>query len=89
MSVSSFVDYARDKELNRWLDDTKSDSDILVKKILSAKLFEDPGDTWGSWKRSVKDIDGEVLCGELSYSYFYHLHIWANPCEIASWTDVM
>ncbi|KAI9638365.1 D-Tyr tRNAtyr deacylase-like domain-containing protein [Dioszegia hungarica] len=42
--------------------DQKSDSDILTKKILGAKLFEDPGDAWGSWKRSVKDIDGEVLC---------------------------
>ena len=46
------------------LDDQKSDSDILTKKILGAKLFEDPGDAWGSWKRSVKDIDGEVLCGK-------------------------
>lgn len=45
------------------IDDTKTDSDTLVKKILNAKLFEDPGEDWGSWKRSVKDIDGEVLCG--------------------------
>lgn len=44
-------------------DDTKADSDTLVKKILNAKLFEDAGEAWGSWKRSVKDIDGEVLCG--------------------------
>jgi D-tyrosyl-tRNA(Tyr) deacylase len=47
----------------RIVDDTQTDSDTLVKKILNAKLFEDAGEAWGSWKRSVKDIDGEVLCG--------------------------
>lgn len=43
-------------------DDAPQDSSIIIKKILSAKLFDD--DEGKAWKRSVKEIDGEVLCGE-------------------------
>jgi D-tyrosyl-tRNA(Tyr) deacylase len=34
---------------------------VLIKKILSAKLFDDAEGK--AWKNSVKDIEGEVLCG--------------------------
>ncbi|ORY33768.1 D-tyrosyl-tRNA deacylase [Naematelia encephala] len=40
--------------------DEPPDRALILKKILSAKLFDDQDG--GSWKRSVKDIDGEVLC---------------------------
>jgi D-Tyr-tRNAtyr deacylase len=43
-------------------DDAPQNSSIIIKKILSAKLFDD--DEGKAWKRSVKEIDGEVLCGE-------------------------
>ena len=43
-------------------DDDPTDSASMIKKVLSCKLF--PDDTAGAWKRSVKDIDGEILCGE-------------------------
>lgn len=41
-------------------DDTPSDASYIIKKLISAKLFDD--DQGGMWKRSVKDIEGEVLC---------------------------
>ncbi|KAI0780538.1 D-Tyr tRNAtyr deacylase-like domain-containing protein [Trametes elegans] len=42
-------------------DDTTSDLETLTKQILTLKVFSD--ETSGaSWKKSVKDIDGEVLC---------------------------
>jgi D-Tyr-tRNAtyr deacylase len=45
-----------------WLkDDEPSDSTTIIKKILSAKLFDDET---GAWKRDVRDIGGEVLCGQ-------------------------
>ncbi|RSH91285.1 hypothetical protein EHS25_009584 [Saitozyma podzolica] len=40
--------------------DAPQDSSVIIKKILSAKLFDD--DEGKAWKRSVKEIDGEVLC---------------------------
>ncbi|EJU00698.1 hypothetical protein DACRYDRAFT_108765 [Dacryopinax primogenitus] len=65
------------------VDDTPSDSEYLVKKILGLKLFdglphlsesssveagqeetEDPEGAGGRmWKRSVVDIEGDILCG--------------------------
>ncbi|KAI0748458.1 D-tyrosyl-tRNA deacylase [Daedaleopsis nitida] len=42
-------------------DDTVTDLETLTKQILSLKAFSD--DVSGAmWKKSVKDIDGEVLC---------------------------
>jgi D-aminoacyl-tRNA deacylase len=38
------------------------DAETLAKKILSLRLFNDESNQQ-MWKRSVKDIDGEVLCG--------------------------
>ncbi|WVQ70135.1 D-tyrosyl-tRNA(Tyr) deacylase [Kwoniella botswanensis] len=40
--------------------DEPSDATQIIKKVLTARLFDD--DQGGMWKRSVKDIDGEVLC---------------------------
>ncbi|KAJ8092781.1 D-tyrosyl-tRNA(Tyr) deacylase [Marasmius tenuissimus] len=40
-------------------DDTMADANIIINKILSLRVFDDEGKMW---KRSVKDIDGEVLC---------------------------
>ncbi|WVR05123.1 D-tyrosyl-tRNA(Tyr) deacylase [Kwoniella sp. DSM 27419] len=40
--------------------DTPADATQIIKKILSARLFED--DQGAHWKKNVKEIDGEVLC---------------------------
>ncbi|KAK4244112.1 D-tyrosyl-tRNA deacylase [Corynascus novoguineensis] len=40
--------------------DTEREAESLASKILKLKLWDD--DSGGRWKRSVKDIDGEVLC---------------------------
>lgn len=42
-------------------DDGPSDSEKIIKKVLGAKLFDD--EDGNMWKYSVKDIQGEVLCG--------------------------
>ncbi|ODN84727.1 D-tyrosyl-tRNA(Tyr) deacylase [Cryptococcus amylolentus CBS 6039] len=42
------------------LDDEPADATLIIKKILTAKLWDD--DNGGGWKKNVKDIDGEVLC---------------------------
>jgi D-aminoacyl-tRNA deacylase len=44
------------------LDDSPQDAEALAKKILSLRLFNDESQQH-MWKRSVKDIDGEILCG--------------------------
>ncbi|KZT23963.1 D-tyrosyl-tRNA deacylase [Neolentinus lepideus HHB14362 ss-1] len=42
-------------------DDNVSDIETLTKKIVSLRVFND--DSSGAmWKKSVKDIDGEILC---------------------------
>jgi len=43
------------------VEDEPIDATTIIKKVLSCKLFDDPNG--GMWKQSVKDIDGEVLCG--------------------------
>ncbi|WRT67096.1 D-tyrosyl-tRNA(Tyr) deacylase [Kwoniella shivajii] len=40
--------------------DEPSNTTQIIRKILSARLFDD--DQGSMWKKSVKDIDGEVLC---------------------------
>lgn len=40
--------------------DTKSDIEYIVKKILNSKLFEDSSGK--RWSKSVKDCEGEILC---------------------------
>lgn len=40
--------------------DLEKDADTLAAKVLKMKLWDD--DSGDRWKRSVKDIDGEVLC---------------------------
>ncbi|CAE6472497.1 unnamed protein product [Rhizoctonia solani] len=42
-------------------DDTEKDSDYIVNKILNLKVFDDPA-SGAMWKKSVKDIEGEILC---------------------------
>lgn len=54
-----------------FIDDEPSDASSMIKKILGYKLFDDPNGAM--WKRSVREIEGEVLCGKpqpiyLSYS---------------------
>ncbi|CAL1705490.1 unnamed protein product [Somion occarium] len=41
-------------------DDNASDIEVLCKKILSLRVFQDEKGAW--WKSNVKDIGGEVLC---------------------------
>jgi D-aminoacyl-tRNA deacylase len=38
------------------------DAEALAKKILSLRVFNDDANQQ-MWKRSIKDIDGEILCG--------------------------
>ena len=42
-------------------DDTQKEAEAMAGKILKVKLWED--DQGVKWKRSVQDIEGEVLCG--------------------------
>ncbi|TFY83036.1 hypothetical protein EWM64_g974 [Hericium alpestre] len=41
-------------------DDTASDVDVLTKKILALRVFDDASGSM--WKASVKDVGGEILC---------------------------
>ncbi|KIY50767.1 D-tyrosyl-tRNA deacylase [Fistulina hepatica ATCC 64428] len=43
-------------------DDTMTDANIIINKILNVRLFSDPKDESKSWKSSVKDLNGEILC---------------------------
>ena len=45
-------------------DDTDTDMDYMVRKILALRLFDDGGDETASkmWSRSVTDMDLSVLC---------------------------
>ncbi|KAK8098431.1 uncharacterized protein PG998_013917, partial [Apiospora kogelbergensis] len=40
--------------------DTKKEADSLAAKVLKMKLWDD--EAGGRWKKSVQDIEGEVLC---------------------------
>ncbi|WWC69501.1 D-tyrosyl-tRNA(Tyr) deacylase [Kwoniella pini CBS 10737] len=40
--------------------DEPNDATQIIKKVLTARLFDD--EQGGMWKKSVKDINGEVLC---------------------------
>lgn len=40
--------------------DTQKEADALVSKILKLRMWDD--DAGGRWKRSVQDIDGDILC---------------------------
>ncbi|KAK7991965.1 hypothetical protein PG996_013022 [Apiospora saccharicola] len=40
--------------------DTEKEADSLVAKVLKMKLWDD--EAGGRWKKSVQDIEGEVLC---------------------------
>ncbi|TFK46641.1 D-tyrosyl-tRNA deacylase [Heliocybe sulcata] len=42
-------------------DDNVSDIETLTKKIVSLRVFDDEA-SGAMWKKSVKDIDGEILC---------------------------
>ncbi|KAJ5780626.1 D-tyrosyl-tRNA(Tyr) deacylase [Penicillium paradoxum] len=41
-------------------EDTEKDAENLVNKVLKAKFW--PDDNGTQWKKSVRDIEGEVLC---------------------------
>ncbi|KZV65919.1 hypothetical protein PENSPDRAFT_744889 [Peniophora sp. CONT] len=68
LSASVAVDNETISQISRGLmvlvgigiDDTTADMDILVKKILTLRVFDDANGNM--WKSSVKDIAGEVLC---------------------------
>jgi D-Tyr-tRNAtyr deacylase len=51
-------------------DDTTKDAEALARKILSLRVFNDESNQQ-MWKRSVKDIDGEILCS----NFFRNFHI--------------
>ncbi|KZL86461.1 d-tyrosyl-trna deacylase [Colletotrichum incanum] len=40
--------------------DTEKDAEILANKVLKLKMWDD--EAGGKWKKTVQDIDGEVLC---------------------------
>ncbi|KAH8820937.1 deacylase [Xylogone sp. PMI_703] len=40
--------------------DTEKEADALATKVVKMKLWDD--EAGGRWKRSVHDIDGEILC---------------------------
>ncbi|KLO07340.1 hypothetical protein SCHPADRAFT_945377 [Schizopora paradoxa] len=42
-------------------DDTDTDLQYIANKILSLRVFDDPPGN-SMWKRSVKDIQGDILC---------------------------
>jgi len=42
-------------------DDTAKEVESMANKILKVKLWD--GDDGEKWKNSVRDIQGEVLCG--------------------------
>jgi D-tyrosyl-tRNA(Tyr) deacylase len=44
--------------------DTEKEADSLAAKVLKMKLWDD--ESGGRWKRSVQDIDGDVLCGKFT-----------------------
>lgn len=52
------------------MDDNESDIDYMVRKLLSLRVFDEGGIMW---KRSVQDMDYELLCGEDRYlrSFFF------------------
>jgi hypothetical protein len=61
------------------VDDTAKDAETLAKKIISLRVFNDESNLQ-MWKRSVKDIDGEILCGKprlamVMFSFAIH-----SPC---------
>ncbi|VDB82862.1 unnamed protein product [Peniophora sp. CBMAI 1063] len=68
LSASVTVDNETISQISRGLmvlvgigtDDTTADMDILVKKILTLRIFDDANGNM--WKASVKDIAGDVLC---------------------------
>ena len=41
-------------------DDTRQDAESTASKVLKMKMW--PDESGGTWKRSVQDIEGEVLC---------------------------
>ncbi|KAI9692528.1 MAG: D-tyrosyl-tRNA(Tyr) deacylase [Bathelium mastoideum] len=41
-------------------DDTEKEADAMASKIMKTKLWDD--DNGGRWKRSVQDVNGEILC---------------------------
>lgn len=49
-------------------DDTTKDAEALAKKILTLRVFNDETGQQ-MWKRSVKDVDGEILCGVLPFQH--------------------
>ncbi|KAI5122218.1 hypothetical protein M0805_002707 [Coniferiporia weirii] len=44
------------------VDDTEADMQQIANKILSLRVFNDTSDPAAMWKKSVKDIKGEILC---------------------------
>jgi D-Tyr-tRNAtyr deacylase len=49
-------------------DDTSKDAESLAKKILTLRVFNDESNQQ-MWKRSVKDIEGEILCSMFSRQF--------------------
>ncbi|KAI0315242.1 D-Tyr tRNAtyr deacylase-like domain-containing protein [Amylostereum chailletii] len=68
LSASVIVDNEIVSQISRGLmilvgiggDDTSADIDVLSKKILTLRVFEDAASSM--WKANVKDVGGEILC---------------------------
>lgn len=47
-------------------DDSKKEVESMASKVLKVKLWED--DAGVKWKKSIQEIDGEVLCGTFPFN---------------------
>jgi len=58
-------------------DDTTADIETLTNKILQIRVFDDPA-TGSTWRKSVKDIEGDVLCVS-QFTLFANTHKGNKP----------
>lgn len=56
------------------VDDDATDMNPIIKKVLDAKLFED--DQGGLWKQTIKECEGEILCGTIDLPWPFAWLIW-------------
>lgn len=54
-------------------DDTEKDMDYIINKILNIRVFDDEA-TGTMWKKGVKDLGLEVLCGN-----YWTIQEWTFP----------
>ncbi|KAL8645799.1 MAG: hypothetical protein Q9226_007134 [Calogaya cf. arnoldii] len=54
-------------------DDTPKEVESMAAKVLKMKMW--PDDAGGTWKRSVQDIHGEVLCSKITPEEAFHTKV--------------